>query len=118
LIGDFTSYNEDGSIKMKGFAHKDGRLEDKTPVNISYAEVNKSYKCKCCKKTIKGILDAYSVFDQLDGEGSSMRFIKDQVKDGSMTSKSLHAVNCKTIYDYLRMYWFPYCTMKCDKMCG
>lgn len=121
LIGNICYYKPDGSLKSINLAHNDGSYEDVTPVNINYTELNKPYKCMCCKKTINGILDAYLPYDQAFGEGNTMKEIKKTVKQasipGSFTSKFLDQMEYKSVYDYFRRFEYSCCTRKCYKLC-
>jgi antitoxin component YwqK of YwqJK toxin-antitoxin module len=111
LIGDFYEYSEDGSIKSHGFAHRSGQIDDKTPKienKISNSELNKAYKCKCCKSTINGLQEG------VDKDGSEYNDFSRQLYEESTIFTLLGYQN---VYEYLRLNIYKYCTMKCARTC-
>jgi antitoxin component YwqK of YwqJK toxin-antitoxin module len=121
-IGDFFSYNEDGSIKLHGYAHKDGRVEDKTESNsnksetngsYSKTEMNKPYKCKCCKATINGLEEGV---DNNGNDFSQLMFDFNAKAYYSLES-SFKAFGFKDVYDYMRKQEYPFCSLKCFRAC-
>jgi antitoxin component YwqK of YwqJK toxin-antitoxin module len=100
LLGDSYSYNEDGSIKSHIYAHKDGRMEEKTGSNTnnknssSSNEFKKPYKCKCCKATINGLQEG------VDIDGNEYLELYSQFPYYFLVEK------------------FKFCTMKCARTCS
>jgi antitoxin component YwqK of YwqJK toxin-antitoxin module len=125
LLGEFKQYNENGSIKGSGIAYKDGRIEDTTPKpesKLSQAELNKPYKCKCCKGTINGILDG------VDKDGNTAnKGLLEVFHDTYSSPEWLKLLNMgiafsgeapyKTAYDVYRRDQFKFCSMKCSRTC-
>lgn len=117
LIGDIFEYNEDGSIKLHVYAHKDGKLEDKTSSNTnnknssSSNEFKKPYKCKCCKATINGLQEG------VDKEGAEYNDFYRQLFGENGENNPFKALGYTTIYDYLRGEVYRFCTMKCARTC-
>jgi antitoxin component YwqK of YwqJK toxin-antitoxin module len=116
LSGDFYSYKEDGTLKQHGFAYLDGRIEDKTPKEeskFSKIEMEKPYKCKCCKSQISGIIDA------VDNNGNDFTQWLFELNAGAYFSleSSFKAFGYKDVYDYMRKREYPYCSLKCHRTC-
>ena len=109
LIGDFYEYNEDGSLKVHRFANRSGQIDDKTPKienKVSKSELNKPYKCKCCKSTINGLKEGVDKggYDYDDGNR--------QVYLNYFTFYGY-----QNVYELLREELYTYCTMKCARTC-
>ncbi len=125
FIGELFAYNEDGTLKSKMIAHKDGRIEDLTPKpesKLSKTEISKPYKCKCCKSTINGILDG------VDKEGNIANIgILEIFHDTYSSPEWLKLLNMgiafsgeapyKTAYDVFRRDQYKFCSMKCSRTC-
>jgi antitoxin component YwqK of YwqJK toxin-antitoxin module len=118
LIGDFYEYNEDGSLKFHGYAHKDGTLEDKTVSNSKSTnklsvsnDLKKAYKCKCCKSTINGLTEG------IDKEGGEYNDFFVQLMSGQDADSFYRKLGYDGIYDYLRRDKYKFCTMKCARTC-
>jgi antitoxin component YwqK of YwqJK toxin-antitoxin module len=114
-IKEYLEYNEDGSIKAHKFFNEDG-TEKKPKVALNSAELNKSYKCKCCKATINGIKNGY---DDKGNEYSTLVFELMQPLFLSMnmdTDDYVKSLGFSNIYDYYR-YEYKYCTLKCARTC-
>ena len=125
FVGELFAYNEDGSLKSKIMAYKDGRLEDITPKpesKLSKTEISKPYKCKCCKSTINGILDG------VDKEGNIANIgILEIFHDTYSSPEWLKLLNMgiafsgeapyKTAYDVYRRDQYKFCSMKCSRTC-
>ena len=111
FIGEICEYNEDGSLKSKIMAYKDGREEDITPKpssNLSKPEMSKSYKCSCCKSIINGVYNGTS-----KNWGDYSEITIDLYLSLYGLAKSFYP----SIYDYLRGE-FSFCSMRCSKVCG
>ena len=106
-IKDILEYNEDGSIKTHKFFNKDG-TENKPKVVLNSAELNKSYKCKCCKATINGIKNGYTA------DGSGYSFLNEATVE--YLEPLVVSLGFSNIYDYWRSE-FKYCTLKCARTC-
>ena len=106
-IKDILEYNEDGSIKTHKFFNKDG-TENKPKVVLNSAELNKSYKCKCCKATINGIKNGYTA------DGSVYSFLNEATVE--YLEPLVVSLGFSNIYDYWRSE-FKYCTLKCARTC-
>ena len=106
-IKDILEYNEDGSIKTHKFFNKDG-TENKPKVVLNSAELNKSYKCKCCKATINGIKNGYTADGSVYGLFSEVTF--------EAMQPLVEVYGFSNIYDYWRSE-FKYCTLKCARTC-
>jgi antitoxin component YwqK of YwqJK toxin-antitoxin module len=104
-------YNEDGSIKAHKFFNKDG-TEKKPKVALNSAELNKSYKCKCCKATINGIKNGYSA----DGSECSTLTVEYMKQYHLLELEFSKALGFSNIYDYYRD-GYKYCTLKCARTC-
>lgn len=125
FVGELFAYNEDGSLKSKIMAYKDGRLEDITPKpesKLSKTEISKPYKCKCCKSTINGILDG------VDKEGNIANIGLLEIFHETYSSPEwLKLLNIgiafsgeapyKTAYDVYRRDQYKFCSMKCSRTC-
>ena len=125
FVGELLEYNEDGTLKSKIMAYKDGRTEDLTPEpksKLSQTEMSKPYKCKCCKATINGILDG------VDKEGNSPNIkLMEILYDTYSNPDWLNLLNMgiafsgeapyKTIYDVYRRNDYKFCSMKCSRTC-
>lgn len=125
-IGEYYEYNEDGSIKTKIMAYKDGRTEDLTPKpepQLSKKEMAKVYRCKCCKSNINGIMEG------VDEKGESpSTFWLELYLNGSdnPTLNSLYEMNNSitnltskytNYYDRVRYEQFKFCSIKCARTC-
>jgi hypothetical protein len=111
LIGDFYEYNEDGSLEVHGFANRSGQMDDKTPKienKISNGELNKPYKCKCCKSTISGLKEG------VDKDGNEYNDLYRQVYE---EGKMFTLFGYQNVYEYFRKEMFKYCSMKCARTC-
>jgi antitoxin component YwqK of YwqJK toxin-antitoxin module len=112
LKGDYYHYNEDGSIKFHEFYNKDGSFRTIKAVgndNFTNAELNKSYKCKCCKATINGLKNG------IDSKGSEFDiYAEEACKSNINFGTILGYSNC---YDYFRNSVYKYCTLKCARTC-
>ena len=111
LIGDFYEYNEDGSLEVHGFANRSGQMDDKTPKienKISNGELNKPYKCKCCKSTISGLKEG------VDKDGNEYNDLYRQVYE---EGKIFTLLGYQNVYEYFRKEMFKYCSMKCARTC-
>lgn len=134
FIGDVYQYNEDGSLKFHGYAHKDGRLEDKTisipkpSTSSSSIELKKAYKCKCCKATINGLSDGVDKdgreFNEIETTDAPYKMLgyggkEDFYKKLGFGSEDdyYRALGFNNIYDYLRNDKYKFCTMKCARTC-
>ena len=125
FVGELLAYNEDGSLKSKIIAYKDGRLEDLTPKpesKLSKTEMSKPYKCKCCKSTINGILDGVDK----DGNIANIGLLEvfhdtysspEWLKIFNMGTAFSGEPPYKTAYDYYRRDQFKFCSMKCSRTC-
>jgi antitoxin component YwqK of YwqJK toxin-antitoxin module len=118
MIGDVYWYNEDGTLKNQGYAHKDGRLEDKTVSNSNSTsgvsnELKKPYKCKCCKSTINGLIEGVDK----DGREYNDLFVQLIGGKGSDTDTFYRKLGYDGIYDYMRKDTYKFCTMKCARTC-
>lgn len=115
LVGDFYEYEENGTIKNHGFAHLDGRVDDKNPTvrqRLSSKEMNKVYKCECCNQPIHGISNG------CDADGTTINspfFLFDPLDVAYLGVKMINEPFEK-IYTLLRMS-YPYCSKKCGKFC-
>jgi antitoxin component YwqK of YwqJK toxin-antitoxin module len=125
LLGEFKQYNESGSIKASGIAYKDGRIEDTTPKpesKLSQAELNKPYKCKCCKGTINGIFDGVDKDGETANKGT-LEIFHDTYSSPEMLKLLNMGVGFsgepeyKTAYDIYRRKEFKFCSMKCSRTC-
>lgn len=117
LFGDIVMYNEDGTIQTKAYVNRDGTIVDKTPKtesNLSKAELNKTYRCKCCKSTINGIYDGVSQ----DGGSADKEMVElFYITYSKPSMKDLLAINgFATVYDFIRNH-YGFCTMKCSRTC-
>jgi len=115
FIGEIYSYNEDGTLKTKIMAYKDGRTEDLTPKpssNLSKTEMSKSYKCRCCKSIINGVYNATSE----QGEELSELMLDFSLNIYDVGGELLKKVY-PSFYSFLRNQ-YPFCSMKCSKVCG
>lgn len=118
LIGDIYEYNEDGTLKFHGYAHQDGKLDDKTitnsktVTNSTSSEIKKPYKCKCCKSTINGLTEG---IDKDGGEYNE--FFVQLMGDGKEADSLYKTLGYNGIYDYLRKDKYKFCTMKCARTC-
>ena len=127
LKGDYYHYNEDGSIRFHEFYNKDGTFKtikgwkdnftkNDNFIKINSAELNKPYKCKCCKATINGIKNGHSK------EGNEYtpplmwesEMIMESLKE---IEKNLKVMGYNNIYDVFRKEFFMYCTLKCARTC-
>lgn len=121
FIGDVYQYNEDGSLKFHGYAHKDGRLEDKTisiskPLsNSSLNEFKKPYKCKCCKATINGLQEGVDK----DGNdyGTQPHELDKSLSDKLEVSKLLKTLGYNSFLEYERNERYTFCSLKCVRTC-
>ena len=115
LIGEIYSYNEDGTLKTKIMAYKDGRTEDLTPKpssSLSKTEMSKSYKCRCCKSIINGVYNATSE----QGEELSELLLDFSLGIYDVGGELLKKAY-PSFYSFLRNQ-YPFCSMKCSKVCG
>lgn len=125
-IGEYYEFNEDGSIKTKIMAYKDGRTEDLTPKpepQLSKKEMAKVYRCKCCKSNINGIMEG------VDEKGESpSTFWLELYLNGSDNPalNSLYEMNNSitnltskytNYYDRVRYEQFKFCSIKCARTC-
>ena len=112
LKGDYYHYNEDGTIKFHEFYNKDGTVKTIKAAgndNFTNAELNKSYKCKCCKATINGLKNG------INSEGSEFDiYAEEACKSNINFGTILGYSNC---YDYFRNSVYKYCTLKCARTC-
>ena len=114
LIGDWYEYNEDGSINNHGFAHRSGKidydenLEKKS--QIPQSELNKPFKCKCCKAAINGFAGTYNS----EGREFEENYFMFEMIDYGSISKFYGFTN---IYEYMRKEIYKYCTLKCARTC-
>ena len=110
--GDYYHYNEDGTIKFHEFYNKDGTVTTIKAAgndNFTNAELNKSYKCKCCKATINGLKNG------INSEGSEFDiYAEEACKSNINFGTILGYSNC---YDYFRNSVYKYCTLKCARTC-
>jgi antitoxin component YwqK of YwqJK toxin-antitoxin module len=117
LFGDITMYKEDGTIQTKAYVNRDGTIIDKTPKpesNLSKTELNKTYRCKCCKSTINGIYDGVSPEGNSADNYTVEAFYKTY---NSPKGKEVLAIaGYSTVYDLIRNS-FGFCTMKCSRTC-
>ena len=120
FIGELFAYNEDGTLKSKMIAHKDGRIEDLTPKpesKLSKTEMAKVYRCKCCKSNINGIMDG------VNNKGESPNtFILEAFligfNDPELNKQYMSlAPEYTNVYDIFRYYQYKYCTIKCARTC-
>ncbi len=144
---EFKEFNESGTLVTHVVA-QNGVFVDKLVSNTqnsnpssnvqvaSTKELNKPYKCKCCKATINGITDGLS---ESGGEYSDWHFnyyskvygtpeMKNLMKTMSQESEKLYLktngmigdknASSKefSVYDVLRGE-FEYCSLKCSKLC-
>ena len=107
-IKEVSEYNEDGSIKFHYFFNKDG-TKKKPKVVLNSAELNKSYKCECCKAKINGVINGYMA----DGTKNSIAVLS--LFDDELLPQ-LASVGFANKYDFFRSV-FPYCTLKCARTC-
>ena len=122
FIGELLTYNEDGTLKSKIMAYKDGRTEDITPnpvINLSKTEMARVYRCKCCKTNINGILNGVDG----NGENASIRLLEYMYAIYS-SPEMLDGLNFgsweapyKTAYDVFRRREYTFCSMKCSRTC-
>jgi antitoxin component YwqK of YwqJK toxin-antitoxin module len=120
LVGDVISYNEDGSLKSHFYVNKDGTVKDKmennsksTESKYSISEMNKPYKCKCCKSTINGLTDG------VDKDGNEYTQWIFEFNAGAYYSveSSFKALGFKDVYDYMRRNEYINCSLKCSRAC-
>ena len=107
-IKEVSEYNEDGSIKFHYFFNKDG-TKKKPKVVLNSAELNKSYKCECCKAKINGVINGYMA----DGTKNSIAVLS--LFDDELLPQ-LASLGFANKYDFFRSV-FPYCTLKCARTC-
>ena len=107
-IKEVSEYNEDGSIKFHYFFNKDG-TKKKPKVVLNSAELNKSYKCECCKAKINGVINGYMA----DGTKNSISVLS--LFDDELLPQ-LASLGFANKYDFFRSV-FPYCTLKCARTC-
>ena len=112
IKGDYYHYNEDGTIKFHEFYNKDGTFKTIKAAgndNLTNAELNKSYKCKCCKATINGLKNG------INSEGNEFDiYAEEACKSNINFGTILGYSNC---YDYFRNSVYKYCTLKCARTC-
>ena len=112
IKGDYYRYNEDGTIKFHEFYNKDGTFKTIKAAgndNLTNAELNKSYKCKCCKATINGLKNG------INSEGNEFDiYAEEACKSNINFGTILGYSNC---YDYFRNSVYKYCTLKCARTC-
>ena len=120
FVGELFAYNDDGSLKSKIIAYKDGRLEDLTPKpesKLSSTEMAKVYRCKCCKSNINGIMDG------VNNKGESPNsFILEAFligfNDPELNKQYMSlAPEYTNVYDIFRYLQYKYCTIKCARTC-
>ncbi|MEY4603816.1 MAG: hypothetical protein RIT43_1108 [Bacteroidota bacterium] len=113
FFGDLYEYDEKGNLKAHGYIDINGvvtnKMEAKSSVNLSTAELKKSYRCKCCKKTINGLRDG------VDRDGGEYLDMMAELWIRNKTFLELAGYN--NAYDYLRNEIYKYCTMKCARVC-
>jgi antitoxin component YwqK of YwqJK toxin-antitoxin module len=117
LFGDVTMYKEDGTVETKAYVNRDGTIVDKTPKpesNLSKTELNKTYRCKCCKSTINGI------YDGVDKNGAEADKFTVELFYKTYSAPSmkdfLSIGGYSTVYDLIRNH-YGFCTMKCSRTC-
>jgi len=114
LIGDWYEYNEDGSINNHGFAHRSGKIDyDKNlekKSQIPQSELNKPFKCKCCKAAINGFAGTYNS----EGREFEENYFMFEMIGYDPISKVYGFTN---IYEYMRKEIYKYCTLKCARTC-
>jgi antitoxin component YwqK of YwqJK toxin-antitoxin module len=122
FIGDLFSYSEDGNLEKHFYISNDGTLEDKMVNNSksttsksknSNSEMNKSYKCKCCKSTINGLTDAVDK----DGNDFTQWIFDINANAYYSLESSFKALGFTDVYDYMRKNEYPFCSMKCSRAC-
>jgi hypothetical protein len=122
LVGDVISYNEDGSLKSHFYVNKDCTVEDKMANNStsteskpknSNSEMNKPYKCKCCKSTINGLSDGVNK----DGNEFAQWMFDINANAYYSLESSFKAMGFKDVYDYMRRNEYIYCSLKCSRAC-
>jgi antitoxin component YwqK of YwqJK toxin-antitoxin module len=124
VLGEFFSYKLDGSIESQGVASLDGTIVDKTPkpeFKYSKSELNKTYKCKCCKALINGVYDAVDK-DGNEANDLMVTFTLDvysspEVLNSMNELSRLYGTEANlTAYDILRDE-YKFCSMKCSRTC-
>ena len=122
FFGDLFTYKEDGNLEGHFYVNKDGAFEDKmvntsisktTKSKYSISEINKPYKCKCCKSTINGLTDG------VDKDGNEYTQWLFEFNAGAYYSleSSFKAFGFKDVYDYMRKNEYLYCSLKCSRTC-
>jgi antitoxin component YwqK of YwqJK toxin-antitoxin module len=122
FIGDLFTYKADGNVENHFYVNKDGTLEDKMENNsksteskskYSISEMNKPYKCKCCKSTINGLTDG------VDKDGNEYTQWIFEFNAGAYYSveSSFKALGFKDVYDYMRRNEYINCSLKCSRAC-
>ncbi len=113
MFGDVTMYNEDGTILYIMFLNKDGSMIDKKPkasINLSKAELNKVYRCTCCKSTINGI------YDGVGEKGYSADKLTVESLYEFYSGSNLAKASFSNSYEFIRNS-FEFCTVKCSRVC-
>jgi antitoxin component YwqK of YwqJK toxin-antitoxin module len=119
IIGDYYEYNEDGSLKTHVFINKDGSVinkiisnSEKMAPNISNSEINKKYKCICCKAEIK------TLYDAVNKKGSDFNDFELEVylETYNENKSFFNSAGYVNPYDYIRKD-YPFCSMKCSRTC-
>lgn len=122
LIGDVFIYDEVGKVKNHFYVNKDGTVEDKMENNSentvsnsknSSSEMNKPYKCKCCKSTINGLTDGVNK----DGNEFAQWMFDINANAYYSLESSFKAMGFKDVYDYMRRNEYIYCSLKCSRTC-
>ena len=126
LKGDYYHYNEDGSIRFHEFYNKDGTFKtikawkdnftkNDNFIKINSAELNKPYKCKCCKATINGIKNGHG---KEGNEYTPLMWESEMIMESlKEIEKNLKVMGYNNIYDVFRKEIFMYCTLKCARTC-
>jgi antitoxin component YwqK of YwqJK toxin-antitoxin module len=120
FIGDLFTYNADGNVENHFYVNKDGTLEDKmennsksTESKYSISEMNKPYKCKCCKSTINGLTDGVNK----DGNEFAQWMFDINANAYYSLESSFKAMGFKDVYDYMRRNEYINCSLKCSRAC-
>jgi antitoxin component YwqK of YwqJK toxin-antitoxin module len=119
LIGDFYSYNEDGTLNDHINIDKQGNvinINDKKQTSnpsISQAEIKKTYKCKCCKATINGITDGIDK----NGNECNQLTLGLNFKAYYSVESDFKALGFNNVYLFLREE-YSYCSLKCYRTCN
>ena len=132
LIGDIYEYNENGTVKIHAYIHKDGRIEDKlasnnnnnnsstTSTNNS-SEMNKPYNCKCCKAKINGLMNGVNK-DGEEPDNFAFPMLLELYSDPSAVQlanwENFGQEPYKNGYDILRKTAYMFCSMKCARTCN